>query len=287
MEQEGEYIVSVNNFFCVLNFLCMINNTKIDTKEIYLGFKFTFSLLNICCSLISNFEERLINEEYKESFTKDSIEIMTTKIDINVKIEFLNYYLNLPNLNNGYEYIFFQNGFSQALLCDFTHQNNNKLILLTKEESYNQILLKIVLEIIIKYAKMIPGDFMTIILFPPKDNIYLYSLENVLFFLETSVFNEEIIITKVLIPRLLYELEHLNSPQGEIKYININENDENVEYPNLIDRVNVIIKIYKIIDKFINRATNIDIANKIYEILSGPFKSLILNEEMKKNVNYN
>ena len=287
LEQEGEYIVSVNNFFCVLNFLCMINNTKIDTKKIYLGFKFTFSLLNICCSLISNFEERLINEEYKESFTKDAIEIMTTKIDINVKLEFLNYYLNLPNLNNGYEYIFFQNGFSQALLCDFTHQNNNKLILLTKEESYNQILLKIVLEIIIKYAKMIPGDFMTIILFPPKDNIYLYSLENVLFFLETSVFNEEIIITKVLIPRLLYELEHLNSPQGEIKYININENDENVEYPNLIDRVNVIIKIYKIIDKFINRATNIDIANKIYEILSGPFKSLILNEEMKKNVNYN
>ena len=72
---------------------------------------------------------------------------------------------------------------------------------------------------------MIPGDFMTIILFPPKDNIYLYSLENVLFFLEKSMFNEEIIIIKVLIPRLLYELEHLNSPQGEIKYININEND--------------------------------------------------------------
>ena len=71
LEEEGKYIVSINNFFCILNFLSLINNKIIDTKEIYLCFKFTFSLLDICCSIISNFEERLINDEYKESLTKD------------------------------------------------------------------------------------------------------------------------------------------------------------------------------------------------------------------------
>ena len=252
-----------------------------------MGFKLTFALLDICCTIKPNFEERLINDESKELFIKDTIQIMSIKNDVNLKIEFLNYYLNLPNLNNGYEYIFFQNGFSQTLLCDFTHQNNNKLILLTKDESYNQILLNKVLEMIYKYAKMIPSDFMTIILLPPKDNIYLYSLENVLFFLEKNIFNEERLITKILIPRLIYELEHLDSPQCEIKYINVNSNDENVEYPRLIDRVKIINKIFRIIYKFIQRATNIDIVNKIYSILSEPIKSLIKNEKMKNNVNYN
>ena len=284
-EEETRYVTSINNFFCVLNFLSMINSQKKDIKEFYLCFKFTFLLMEICCSIITNFEERLINDEYKESFTNDTIQIITTKSDINLRIDFINYYLNLPNLNNGYETIFFQNGLFQTLLNDFTYENNKKLMLLTEEESYNQILLKIVLEIVAKYSKEMRRNLMVKILFPPKDNIYLNSLDIILFILEKNTFDDESLIPKVLMPRLLYELEHLNSPQGELKYIYAKEKGK--EFPSLIGRVNIINKIYQILFTYIQRTTNIDTVNKIDSVLLEPIKTLFSNEDMKKNSNYN
>ena len=42
LEQEGEYIVSVNNFFCVLNFLCMIKKYKNRHKKNIFGIQIHF-----------------------------------------------------------------------------------------------------------------------------------------------------------------------------------------------------------------------------------------------------
>ena len=211
---------------------------------------------------------------------------MFTKINnIKIKIGFLNHYLNLSNLNNGYGFILFQNGLFQSVLFDMAHQNDNNLSILTKEESLNQILFKYIIECYIQKMKILPKSIQESLLEPPKNNIYLYSLDNVLFYLDMNIQNDENIIYQVLIPRIIYELEHLNSPESENKYIFNKEIDKEMEFPNIIARVKLINKIFNILYKYIQKVTNIENMNKLDSAITESIKSLINNNEMKKNNN--
>ena len=284
---EIKYIISINNFFCVLNFLAMMNNKKIDTKEIYLGFKLTFSFLDLCCLVVPGFENLLINEEYKETLIKDILKVLTTKNNINIKLEFMIYFSSIHNLNNGYEYILFQNGLFQNLLGEMTHQKDNSLTLLTKEESYNQKFLNLLLICYKKYSKDIPMIFQESILLSNKDNIYLYNPFNVLYCLNINTEYNDHLFNQILIPRLLCELENLKIPEVKFKYIYLKEDENNYEYPLLIDRIDIINTILRTLYKYIQRSTNIEIVNKIDTALINLFKTLISNEEMKNNINFN
>ena len=282
---EREYLLSINNFFCILNFLKKINDKKTDINKIHLLFEFNFELINLCFRTVTNFENDIVTDEYKEYFIKDIIYVFTKINNIKIKIGFLNHYLNLSNLNNGYGYILFQNGLFQSVLFDMAHQNDNNLSILTKEESLNQILFKYIIECYIQKMKILPKSIQESLLEPPKNNIYLYSLDNVLFYLDMNIQNDENIIYQVLIPRIIYELEHLNSPESENKYIFNKEIDKEMEFPNIIARVKLINKIFNILYKYIQKVTNIENMNKLDSAITESIKSLINNNEMKKNNN--
>ena len=291
--EEREYIIGVNNFFCILNFLSSMKNNKIDTKEIYLGFKLIFSILDLCRLMNPNFETVLINDEYKESFIKDTLQVLTTKNNINIKIEFLLYFFSLPKLNNGHENILIQNGLIHTILLEMTHQSDNNLVVLTKEESYNQKFLNLMFQCFIKYSnKERTTIFQDSILLPSKDNIYLYNLDNVLYCLEninpdSILNNSNNIIYQVLIPRLINELEKLSLPEEEFKYIYIKETDKNFEYPLLIDRIDIINHIYNMLFKYIKNSTNFESVNKIDSVMKEPIKSFLFNGKIRKINNYN
>ena len=281
------YIASVNNFFCVLNFLSMINSKKIETKKIYLIFDFCFILFIISFYKIPGFEEKLVSNEYMELIIKDTLSILTSKSDIKIKIIFMKFYLKISENNKTYEKIFTQNNIFKLILDDMTHQNDNNLVVLTKEDSLHPTLLNLVLEFYFKIKKELPKTNLNNILQSPKDNLYLYNISNVMFCLNNIVvFNKSLIIQQ-LIPRLIYELEHLNSPEGELKYNILPDVDNKIQHPHIFHRIFLIYKIILIIFKFINKTTNIEKVNEIDSLIIEPIKHLISNDEMKKNNNFN
>ena len=282
------YIALVNNFFCVLNFLSMINSKKIETKKIYLIFEFCFSLFTMCFYKISGFEEKLVSNDYIESIIQDTIFFLTSKSSIKIKVIFIRFYLKISENNKTYEKIFTQNNIFKSILDDMTHQNDNNLLILTKEDSLHPTLLNLILEFYFKRKKELPKSNLNNILQVPKDNLYLHNISNVFFCLNNIIhFNKHLIIEQ-LIPRLIYELEHLNSPDCKLIYNIILSDFKNYKiYPHIFHRILLINKIITIIFRFISKTTNIEKVNEIDAIIIEPIRRLITNEEMKKNNNLN
>ena len=284
---EITYIASVDNLFCILNFLSMVNYKKNEPKKIYLMLELSFNLFIMSFYKISGFEEKLVTNEYIEGIMKDTLYVLTHKTDVKIKIIFLKFYLTISNNNKNYEKVFSQNNIFRDILDDLTYQKDNNLTILTKEESLNQSLLKTILSFYFQTKKEIPKSNLNNIFQIPKDNLYLYHINNLIYYLNSCTLFTKSFIIQQLIPRLIYELEHLNSAEGELIYNAIKDADISVKYPTIFSRIFLINKIILIIFRFINKTTNIEKVNKIDELILEPIKNLISNDDMKKNNNFN
>ena len=288
IKDESIYIIIINNFFCILNDLAKINSDNLDFPKIKIISKYILSMVNICALNNQYFEEILVTEYYIESYLKDVLSILTSKCHIDIKCVFLNYCITFIISNPGYESILFQNGLFHSILSDLTHQNGNNLEILSIEDSNNQNFLKIVLTFLFSTTsfKDMPIHFLNNILEVPKDNIYPYRLDNVIYSLKKKKFFDENVINNFLLPRLIYELEHITIPDNEIKYSFI-DNSEKRHNPTTYERIVLISKIFKILVKIAQKTTNINSLNNIDSILSEKIKNLLSNENIIKNPAYN
>lgn len=186
IKDESAYITVVNNFFCLVNDLVKINPVNIDYKKIKILAKYILSMVNICVGNNQYYDEIHVTEYYIESYLKDVLSILTSNVVNDIKRVFLNYCISFINSNGGYENILFQNGFFHSVLSDLTHQNDNNLEILSIEDSRNQNFLKIVLTFLFNTSsfKDMPIHFLNNILEVPKDNIYPYRLDNVIYSLK-------------------------------------------------------------------------------------------------------
>ena len=215
MKDEAIYITRVNNFFCVLNDLINIQSDNIDYKKLKRISKYILSMVNICAANNQNYDDVVITEYYIESYLKDVLSILISNFHISIKCVFLNYCINFINSNPGYESILFQNGLFHSILSDLTHQNGNNYDILSSEDSNNQSFLYIVLKFLFSTSsfKDMPIHFLNNILEVPKNNIYSYRLDNVVYSLKKKITSDENEINNYLLPRLKYELENITVPE--------------------------------------------------------------------------
>ena len=245
-------------------------------------------MVNICAGNNQNFDEIVVTEYYIESYLKDVLSILTSNIHIDIKSTFLYYCINFINSNGGYESILFQNGFFHSILSDLTHQNDNNLEILSIEDSNNQKFLKIVLTFLFSTTsfKDMPLHFLNNILEVPKNNIYPYRLDNVVYSLKKKRVFDENVINNYFLPRLIYELDHIDVPDDEVKYSFV-DNTEEKSNPSTIQRCFLISKILKILIKIAQKITNINSLNILDSLLSDTIKNLLMKEKLKKNPLYN
>ena len=86
---------------------------------------------------------------------------------------------------DGYDNILFQNGLFHLYLNDLTHQNGTEMEILTIEQGYNQEFLNIILNFAFNFIfKEIPQNIFSRILELPKNKIYPYRIDNVIFALK-------------------------------------------------------------------------------------------------------
>ena len=297
IKDESIYIIIINNFFCILNDLVQLNPNNIDYSNFKIICQYILSMVNICSINNQYFEEVLVTEYYIESYLKDVLMILTSNCHIDIKCVFLNYCINFIASNPGYESILFQNGLFHSILSDLTHQNGNNLEILSIEDnleilsiedSNNQSFLKIVLSFLFSPSsiKDMPLYFLNNILQIPQNNIYPYRLDNVVYSLKKKKIYDENVINNYLIPRLIYELEHITVPDTEVKYSFI-DNTEKKHNPTTNERTILISKIFKILVKIIQKTTNINSLNNIDSQLSIRIKNLLSDEKIKTNPDYN
>ena len=288
IKDESAYITVVNNFFCLVNDLVKINPVNIDYKKIKILAKYILSMVNICVGNNQYYDEIHVTEYYIESYLKDVLSILTSNVVNDIKRVFLNYCISFINSNGGYENILFQNGFFHSVLSDLTHQNDNNLEILSLEDSRNQNFLKIVLTFLFNTSsfKDMPIHFLNNILEVPKDNIYPYRLDNVIYSLKKKKVYDENVINNYLLPRLVYELEHIKVPDTEIKYSFV-DNSEKRHSPTTNERCILISKIFKILIKIAKKTTNINSLNNIDNSLSVVIKKILKDENILKKPDYN
>lgn len=207
IRDEALYITVVNNFFCILNDIIKINPQNLDYKQIKIISKYILSMLNICAANNQNYDDVVITEYYIESYLKDVLSILTSNIHIDIKCVFLYYCINFINSNPGYESILFQNGLFHSILSDLTHQNGNNLEILSIEDSNNQSFLNIVLTFLFSTTsfKDMPIHFLNNILEVPKNNVYPYRLDNVVYSLKKKKY-----MMKMLLIIIYYQDLNMN-----------------------------------------------------------------------------
>ena len=288
IKDESAYITVVNNFFCIVNDLVKINPENIDYKKIKILAKYILSMVNICVGNNQYYDEIHVTEYYIESYLKDVLSILTSNIVNDIKRVFLHYCISFINSNGGYENILFQNGFFHSVLSDLTHQNDNNLEILSLEDSRNQNFLKIVLTFLFNTSsfKDMPIHFLNNILEVPKDNIYPYRLDNVVYSLKKKKVYDENVINNYLLPRLVYELEHITVPDSEIKYSFV-DTSEKSHNPTTNERCILISKIFKILIKIAKKTTNINSLNNIDTSLPVAIKKILKDENIIKVPDYN
>ena len=275
---EKRFIIIVNDFFCVLNFMRMINDDKINHEKIYICFNFIFSLINLCSLINPCFENMKIPNRFIESFAKDFVSILISSNNVNLKIIFFEYAIIFLKKGHPYSNLLFQNNLIQSILFDTINPQKNALIILTEEESHNQILIKKIYNYWINYISSLPSSIIAKLLKPPENNIYLYNLDIINYLFKKKIHFSEDMISDAILPRLVYELNHINDAKNEIKSIH------NIESPDINEKDYVLSNILLFFIKLVMNSTNINIVNKIENILIEPIKEYLKNEELKKKI---
>ena len=288
IDNESEYITTVNNYFCLLNEIVECSNDNKNINKIITITKYILYCLNLYIKdNQNNFDDEIVVSEcYIECYYNDILKIVTSpKISIDLKSVFLKSGITFMITFDGYDNILFQNGLFHSFLNDLTHQNGNDMEVLTLKDSNNQEFLNIILNFVFNFSifKEIPLNFLSKILELPKNNIYPYRLDNVIYSLKKKKLFDENIINQIIMPRLIYELEHINVPSNELKYLFTDHNTHNIT----INERNILIdRLYKILLRIIQKSTNLNSYGNFDEVLTDTFKKIFADKDILKNDEY-
>jgi hypothetical protein len=188
----------------------------------------------------------MISEYYIEKYLKDGLEILTSAYDTGLKTFFISCMTGFVHYFDGYESILFQNGMFHSIVSDMTNSKfeENQLQILSYEESVNQDFFTAILIFLNKTHsfKEIPMHFLNKVLEIPRDNVYPFRIDNVIFSLKKKRIIDENTLNELVIPRLIYELKTYSIDNNLLSYLY----DKNVK-PTLFERTNLIIKLFKIL----------------------------------------
>ena len=284
------YIINVNNFLTLVNEIvecCNDNKNNNNNNKIISIAKYILYSINLYIKYNQSYEnEIVISESYIECYYNDVLKIVTSpKISIDLKSIFLKSGITFMTTFDGYDNILFQNGLFHSFLNDLTHQNGNDMEVLTLKDSNNQEFLNIILDFVFNFSifKEIPLNFLSKILELPKNNVYPYRIDNVIYSLKKKKIFDENILNQIIIPRLQYELEHLTIPSNELKY---SFNDNNTHNITINERNILIDRLYKILIKILQRSTNINSYGNFDEKILNIFKNILADKNILKNEDY-
>ena len=289
IKNEIKYIVIVNCFLGLVNEIveCSYDN-KNNNKIIALAKHILYGInLYIKDSQQNYDDEIVVSECYIETYYNDVLKMVTSpKISIDLKSVFLKAGVTFMVTFDGYDNILFQNGLFHSFLNDLTHQNGNDMEVLTLKDSNNQEFLNIILNFVFNFSifKEIPLNFLSKILEIPKNNIYPYRIDNVIFSLKKKKVFDENIINQLIVPRLIYELEHITIPCSELKYLFSDSN--NTHNITINDKNNLIDRLYKILLKILQNSTNLNSYGNFDQDLFNTFTKLMGDESILKNEEY-
>ena len=285
IRDEIEYITNVNNYLCLINEIVECSNDNKNNNKIITIAKYILYCLNLYIKDNQNSydDEIVVSECYIECYYNDVLKIITSpKISIDLKSIFLKSGIIFMITFDGYDNILFQNGLFHSFLNDLTHQNGNDMEVLTLKDSNNQEFLNIILNFLFNFSifKEIPLHFLSKILELPKNNIYPYRIDNVIFSLKKKKFFDENILTQLIIPRLIYELENISVPINKLKYLyyenkthNITTNEKNI----------LINRLFKILIRIIQKSTNLNTLGNLDLELSNTFKKMMTDKTILEN----
>ena len=188
----------------------------------------------------------MISEYYIEKYLKDGLEILTSNHDTILKTFFITCMTIFVHYFDGYESILFQNGLFHSIVSDMTNSKfeENQLQILSFEESVNQDFFTAILIFLNKTHsfKEIPMHFLNKVLEIPRDNVYPFRIDNVIFSLKKKRIIDENTLNELVIPRLIFELKNFKVDENRLSYLY----DKNLK-PTLFERTNLIIKLFKIL----------------------------------------
>ena len=191
IRDEIEYITNVNNYLCLINEIVECSNDNKNNNKIITIAKYILYCLNLYIKDNQNSydDEIVVSECYIECYYNDVLKIITSpKISIDLKSIFLKSGIIFMITFDGYDNILFQNGLFHSFLNDLTHQNGNDMEVLTLKDSNNQEFLNIILDFVFNFSifKEIPLNFLSKILEIPKNNVYPYRIDNVIYSLKKN-----------------------------------------------------------------------------------------------------
>ena len=255
LKDEINYIISMNNFFFIVNEIVQISINPEENKDKIISItKFILLGLNLYMkNNLSNFDDdniNIISENYIQNYYHNILTIVTSpNFSLKLKSTFLKSGIYFMVVYDGYDNILFENGLFHSFLNDLTHQNENEMEVLTEKEGNDQEFLNVILKFVFNFKifKEIPQNFFVKILEQPKDKIYPYLINNVVFALKKRKIFDENLVKNIIMPRLIYELENIEIPSDELKYNFNTEEKITINQRNLlIDRLFlVLIKIFK------------------------------------------
>lgn len=188
----------------------------------------------------------MISEYYIEKYLKDTLEILTSSYDTGLKTFFLKCTTGFVHYFDGYESILFQNGLFHSIVSDMTNSKfeENTLQILSHEESINQDFFTTILIFLNKTHsfKEIPMHFLNKVLEIPRNNVYPFRIDNVIFSLKKKRIIDEHTLNELVIPRLIYELKNYHLDSNQLSYL-YNSKISPTEF----ERTNLIIKLFKIL----------------------------------------
>ena len=291
IKEEIIYIISINDFLLILSEIveCGLidKNNKNYTNKISAVAKFILLGINLFMKYNQNGydeTETFVSENYIENYYNDVLKIVTNpQNSLELKTIFLNSGIYFMTTFDGYDNILFQNGLFHSFLNDLTHQNGNEMEVLTLKEGANQEFLNIILNFVFNFKifKEIPINYFSKILEIPKNNVYPYRIDNVIFALKKRKIFDENTVKNIVIPRLIYELENIEKDSKELKY---NFNIDNYSHNITTNERNILIdRLFKILLKIISRNSNLNSYGNFDQNLTGIFIKIIGNKNIITN----
>ena len=190
-KEEENLLHTILNFFLIstnFSILKVQTNPEENLKNLS---KFTLNMINLI--IFSTQKKRkppIISEYYIEKYLKDVLAIITSRHQLELKSVYLLATIGFVTYFDGYENILFQNGLFHSILSDMTSpkfdSTPNDLEVLSLEESRDHNFFNAILLFLYKTSsfKEIPVHFLNKVLELPRDNIYPYRIDNVIFSLK-------------------------------------------------------------------------------------------------------